>query len=516
MTETPDPSTILVVDDAPESLDLLKQVLSPDYKVRVAISGEAALKVARQTPPDIILLDVMMPGIDGYEVCRRLKAEDTFKHVPVIFITAKDEVEDEEKGFSVGAVDYITKPISPPLVKARIATHLALHHQRRELEEARIRAEEGSRAKAEFLAMMSHEIRTPLGGILGMVRLLMETPLDRQQSEFLQTVHYSGEALLTIVNDLLDFSKIDAGKFTIESIPFDLHQTLESVVSLMGSRAHEKGLKLNLTIGAGVPICVTGDPLRLRQVLLNLVGNGVKFTQEGSVSVSVAAVPGHGDANRLRFTISDTGIGIEAGAVAAGLFHDFNQLNRTISRRFGGTGLGLAICKRLVALMGGDIDVISQVGVGSSFWFEMALPPATGAVHSPIGDLPAPTSGPLRILLAEDNLVNQKVANAILSRRGHAVTTVSDGAAAVAAVTEGGFDVVLMDVHMPVLDGLEATRRIRRLAVPQSGIPIVALTANAFEEDHQRCLEAGMNDFVSKPINPLLLVAVLGRLIPAA
>jgi signal transduction histidine kinase len=498
--------TVLVVDDSPDSLDLMKQVLGTAYKVRVAINGDAALKLARQAPPDIVLLDVMMPEMDGYEVCRQLKAEPALAGIPVIFITAMDEVEDEEKGFSVGAVDYITKPISPPLVKARVATHLGIHRQRRELEDARSRAEEGARAKAEFLAIMSHEIRNPLNAILGMVSLLMETKLDTEQSAYLQTVHYAGDALLAILNDVLDYSRIEAGKLVMEKAAFDLHQTLDSVISLMESRSREKSLKLIRRIAADVPVTVTGDSLRLRQVLLNLVSNAIKFTPEGEITVEVSRVKG----NRLLFQVTDTGIGIEADALPS-LFSDFTQQDASISRRFGGTGLGLSICKRLVALMNGSIEVHSQLGAGSSFRFELPLPePVTFAAIAKVDEAP-PQDAPLNILLAEDNPVSQRVAVAALSNWGHTVTAVSDGAAAVEALTLGCYDLVLMDMRMPVLDGTEATRAIRRLPPPKGNIPVIGLTAGAFDEERDRCYEAGMTDFVTKPFSRAVLLDALRR-----
>jgi signal transduction histidine kinase len=505
MTE-PTPN-VLVVDDSPESLDLVKQVLGADYKVRVAISGEAGLKLARQAPPDIILLDVLMPGMDGYEVCRQLKADPALADVPVIFITAMDEVEDEERGFSVGAVDYITKPISPPLVKARVATHLKLLHQRRQLEAALVRAEDGARAKAEFLAMMSHEIRTPLSGILGMVQLMMDTRLDDEQDGYMQTVQHSGEALLAILDDVLDFSKIEAGKLTIDRVPFDLRRAVESVVTLMDSRAREKSLSLVLDVAPDLWPTVMGDPLRLRQVLLNLVSNAIKFTAAGVVTVEVSRAAGSFD--RLAFRISDTGMGIDE-AVLPTLFADFAQQDASISRRFGGTGLGLSICKRLVALMGGSIEATSRLGSGSAFRFELPLPQAAAAVAGKT-ESGLPNEAPLDILVAEDNPVNQRIAMAMLTHRGHRVTVVADGAAAVQAVADGRFDLVMMDVRMPGVDGLEATRRIRRLPGPQARTPVIALTGMAFEVDRERCLAAEMNDVVVKPYTRSRLVDAIHR-----
>ena len=501
-------ANILVVDDSPECLDIIKNILGADYRVRLAINGEVALKLAQQCTPDLVLLDVMMPGLDGLEICYRLKAEPALIHVPVIFISAMGEVTDEEKGFAAGAVDYIAKPISPPLVKARVATHIGLHRQRRDLEKACAKAEEGTRIKSEFLAIMSHEIRNPMGAILGMIGLLNETQLDSEQRAYLQTVQYAGEALLAILNDVLDSSKIEAGKLAVENIPFDLHQTVDGVMALMTSRAGEKTIRLTRRIAPDVPVVVIGDPLRLRQILLNLVSNAIKFTPKGEVSIEVACA---GEANHLCIRVVDTGIGIPSDILPS-LFSDFTQMDASIARRYGGTGLGLSICKRLVELMGGRIEASSEMGSGSVFQFNVPLP--VGAIVAEKDGPELPVESPLRILLAEDNSFNQKIAHSVLTMRGHDVTVVADGAAAVQAVTTGRYDVVLMDVRMPILNGLEATQAIRRLAAPQNRIPIIALTAGGYDDERERCINAGMNDFITKPFSRKGLVDALRRINP--
>ncbi|OAN44098.1 response regulator [Magnetospirillum moscoviense] len=490
--------SVLVVDDSPEMLDLLREVLGGDYKVRVAIGGGPALKLARQAPPDIVLLDVMMPEMDGYQVCRLLKQDPQLADIPVIFITSMDEVEDEELGFAVGAVDYITKPISPPLVRARVATHVKLMQQRRQ-------AERSARIKADMLAMMSHEIRTPLHGILGTVRLLMDSRLDTEQTNTLKIVHSSGEALLAILNDALDLAKLEAGKLAIDPVRFELAEAVESVVALMESRAREKAVDLVLDVAPGLPGAVIGDPIRLKQVLLNLVGNAIKFTEAGRVTVSVAA-----SANgMITFSVTDTGIGIDPKALP-GLFADFVQQDASIARRFGGTGLGLSICKKLVTLMEGDIQVESTPGVGSTFRVRLPMPMAPAAT-APSPETPRADDAPLTILVADDNPVNQRLAKVILTQHNHVVHLASDGEAAVKAVAQGRFDVVLMDVRMPVIDGLEATRRIRALSGPAAQTPVLAVTGMALDEELQTCLAAGMTDVVVKPYSRSTLFDAIRR-----
>jgi signal transduction histidine kinase/DNA-binding NarL/FixJ family response regulator len=370
------------------------------------------------------------------------------------------------------------------------------------------RADAATRAKSDFLAMMSHEIRTPLSGVLGMLHLLLDTPLSERQRHYAETIRQSGEALLAILNDILDFSKMEAGKLELQPVDFDLDALVGGVTTLLGPRATEKGLALESRIAPDVPRSLHGDAGRLRQVLLNLVGNAIKFTDAGAVRVEVARVDDH---PTLRFAVTDSGIGIPAEAQPR-LFQEFSQVDRSGGRRIAGTGLGLAICKRIVGSMGGAIGVDSAPGRGSTFWLTVAFEPVLGAAvpQSPHALPPhSEAASPLRVLVAEDDPVNQEVAVGLLRRSGHLVDAVGDGRAAVDAVRAGTYDVVLMDLHMPGVDGIEATRQIRRLPGRKGAVQIVALSASSMRDSRERAQAAGMNGFLIKPINPGVLAATL-------
>ncbi|MBC7951133.1 MAG: response regulator [Rhodospirillaceae bacterium] len=368
-------------------------------------------------------------------------------------------------------------------------------------------AEAAARTKSEFLAVMSHEIRTPMNGIIGMARLMLDESMTASQRNRLETLRHSAEALLAILDDILDFSKLEAGRLDYERIAFRPSEVVEEVVGLLKPRATEKGLAFTIDVSADLPAWVLGDPGRLRQVLLNLAGNAVKFTEFGGVTLQIAAVDGW-----LEFSVADTGIGLDE-TQRGRLFQSFSQADATISRRYGGTGLGLAISKRLVEGQDGIIGVESEPGHGSRFWFRLPLlaaqAPSVTAFRAPVADL-----RPLTVLLAEDNAINQMVARGFLQRAGHHVIVANNGAEAVELVSAGGgFDLVLMDMQMPEMDGLEATRAIRAMAGRAATLPIIALTANAMQSDEERCRAAGMNDYVSKPIDPDRLYAAMARVL---
>jgi signal transduction histidine kinase/CheY-like chemotaxis protein len=404
------------------------------------------------------------------------------------------------------------------LLRRRVRQQTAtIRDQLRKEASLKLAAEAASRAKSEFLAHMSHEVRTPLNGICGMTALLLDSPMGEEQRSHLGMVKQSADSLLTIINDILDLAKIEAGKLSLDSSRFPLRDTVERAVAMLGLAARRKGLEFECRFAAGVPNALEGDPVRLRQILLNLVGNALKFTSAGFIRVEVKMESSAADRVQLQFSVSDSGTGIPAARMAT-IFDPFEQADSSITRSYGGTGLGLTISARLAGLMGGRIWAESVLGAGSTFHFTATFNVAAGAAEPQApAEAPRMETRSLRVLVAEDNAINRKLACKILERRGHVVAVAQNGREALEAVQAANFDLVLMDVQMPEMDGIEATRRIRAWEQPaRRRTMIAAMTAHAMPEDRERCLKAGMDSYVTKPLQIAQLAMVLKQAADAA
>jgi signal transduction histidine kinase/ActR/RegA family two-component response regulator len=505
----------ILIFDNPENLEPIRNMLSAE-RFRVRYAGKCSEPVLPEISFDRVDLIIVRWEPGARQLCRQLKAIPAVQEIPLLVLVSADSKADTAIGMEAGADDYLFFPFSSDELLLRINIHLRLKMIKDTLIRSRENAEASAKAKTMFLHSISHEIRTPMNGIIGMTDILEQTGLTKVQLEYLEIIRLSGENLLMLINDVLDLSKIEAGQITFEKIRFNLPDVVNEVVKILHYKAEQKNLEFTVHFSGDVPEFVIGDPLRLKQILINLTTNAIKFTSRGFVKISVSLRKKKDSGVQLFFQVEDSGIGISESNQAK-LFRDFAQAEASTTRKFGGTGLGLAICRNLVELMNGHIGVYSDAGKGSNFYFDLEF----GTTNE------KPISGPaksgetlgksrcMKVLLVEDNMINQKVATLNLEKSGHQVVRANDGREAIEKFHSESPDLILMDVQMPGLNGLEATREIREWEQAnqiENRVPIVAMTAHTLQSDRKIFLDSGMNDVLNKPFSRDDLNKVLERI----
>jgi signal transduction histidine kinase len=513
---------ILIVDDRPENIIALEALLQrDDINVISTTNPNEALRLSWEMDIGIAMIDVQMPEMDGFELVEILKSNPRTKDILIIFVTAiSKETKYAVKGLNSGAVDYLYKPLDPFVTSAKVDSFIQFVRNQREIQKknqeleayqkelikAKDLAEQGKRIKENFLANMSHEIRTPINGIIGIAQLLKKTALDDEQREMVNLLEISSNSLLGVINDVLDLSKIESGKFKINRTPTDISKICNAVVDLLRIPSIEKKLNLTLSLDPDLPNAVLADSLRLNQILMNLIGNAIKFTHSGGVTLKVEILDRKGNNVQLKFSVADTGIGIAKENIDK-IFETFEQADEQTTIKFGGTGLGLSIVKNLAKLKGGTLEVFSEEFVGSTFcfinWYEIFK--EMEVTKKNIEEKLQPLTN-TRILVAEDNPINKFLIIKILQSWQVEMDVVENGKEAIEKLRENEYHLILMDTFMPVMNGLEAIKLIREGYAPgKENIPIITFSAAVMDPDKQTAIAAGANDVISKPFEPAVL-----------
>ena len=521
---------ILIVDDKIENIIALDALIKrDDVNIISTTLPNEALRISWEQDIAIALVDVQMPEMDGFELVEILKSNPRTKDILVIFVTAISmETKYAVKGLNTGAVDYLYKPLNPYVTSAKVDSFIQIVRNQREIKrknaqletyqkeliQAKELAEQGKRIKENFLANMSHEIRTPINGIIGLLNLLSQTEINDSQAEMLNLLKTSSTSLLGVINDVLDLSKIESGKFKINRAETKIIELCNAVINLLGIGAKEKNIALNIYIDPSLPEKIIADSLRLNQILMNLIGNAIKFTDKGSVTLKVDVLDKKGNNLKIQFSIIDTGIGIAKENIDK-IFEVFEQADEQTTVKFGGTGLGLSIVKNLAKLKGGILNVESNEGNGSLFtftnWYEVVSTSENSTIEKPKSKILEPFNN-VKILLAEDNPINTFLIIRILKGWNVEVEVVENGEDAISKLQENNYDLVLMDTYMPKMNGLEAIKLIRGGAAPgKEDIPIINFSAAVMETDKQIAMDAGANDILNKSFDPQLLHDKLSR-----